>query len=397
MDTLFSDDERVIRETVEELLSSESPPSLARAAERDEAKYSADLWARIAGLGWCGLCLDESVGGQGAPLSWIGLLLEAVGRYVAPIPLQSAAAASLVVSQFGMAAHRETLKAVASGACIMSYAVQEADGRWDLDAVAMTGTSDGDDIRLNGTKYFVDNFRSANKLLVVFRSVADGGHSGLSLALVDTKAEGVRARPLVNTAKGDQSIVEFHNVVIPKSNLVGPWGEGQPIADRLMELAAAFLASQMAGAAGRVTEFAVEYSKIRNAFGQPIGSFQSMQHLAADMKIAVDGAELLAREALWRLEQGLPATLEVSQAKAFANQHCVATCRSAQQIHGGIGFMMEFDLHLWYRRVVSWSLSAGSISEHRKVIARLLLDTPGRVRLDDCHLPESVSADVLDA
>jgi alkylation response protein AidB-like acyl-CoA dehydrogenase len=391
MDTLLNEDERLILESANQLLSAESLPSLARACEKNELRYSPELWSRIAGQGWCGLCLDEDVGGQSAPLNWMGLLLESVGRHVAPVPLAASAAASLILSRYGSAAQREGLRRVANGDSIMSYALQEADGRWDLDSVRMSGRREGDDIVLSGTKCFVDGFRAADTLLVVFRCAEADGQSALSLALVSTKADGLHASPMVSTAKGDQSILDFHDVRLPAANLVGPWGKGRPIATRLMDIAAAFTASQMAGAAARATEMAVEYSKIRNAFLQPIGSFQSLQHLAADMKIAVDGVELLVREALWRLQNDLPASLEVAQAKAFANQHCVMTCRSAQQIHGGIGFMMEFDLHLWYRRVVSWSLCAGSVSEHRKTIARLLLDAPGRVRLDDCHLPESIS------
>jgi alkylation response protein AidB-like acyl-CoA dehydrogenase len=99
------------------------------------------------------------------------------------------------------------------------------------------------------------------------------------------------------------------------------------------------------------------------------------------MLIAVDGAQLLVHEALWRLDQGLPATVEVSQAKAFASDKCIFVARSAQQIHGGIGFMMEFDLQLWYRRIVAWSLRCGSVREHRRQVAAALLDQPGKVRL----------------
>jgi alkylation response protein AidB-like acyl-CoA dehydrogenase len=128
-------------------------------------------------------------------------------------------------------------------------------------------------------------------------------------------------------------------------------------------------------------EFAVEYAKQREAFGQPIGAFQAIQHLAADMLIAVDGAELLVREALWRLGEGLPASVEVSQAKAFASDKCVFVGRSAQQIHGGLGFMMECDLQLWYRRIVAFSLRCGSAREHRQRVAAALLDQPGKVRL----------------
>lgn len=391
MDTLLNEEERLILESANQLLSTECPPALARACEKDDRKYSPALWSRIAEQGWCGFCLDEDVGGQAASLNWMGLLLEAVGRHVAPVPLGVSAAASWIISRYGNSTQRDGLKQVAKGDSIMSYALQEADGKWDLDSVQMSGRRDGQDIVLNGSKCFVDGFQAANTLLVVFRCAEPENQGAFSLALVSTKAEGLHAKPLVNTAKGDQSTLDFKDVRVQAADLVGPWGQGQLIAARLMDIAAAFTASQMVGAAARATEMAVEYSKLRNAFLQPIGSFQALQHLAADMKIAGDGAELLVREALWRLQNDLPASLEVAQAKAFANQHCVMTCRSAQQIHGGIGFMMEFDLHLWYRRVVSWSLCAGTVSEHRKTIARLLLDTPGRVRLDDCHMSESIS------
>ena len=133
-------------------------------------------------------------------------------------------------------------------------------------------------------------------------------------------------------------------------------------------------------------EFAVEYAKQREAFGQPIGAFQAIQHMSADMLIAVDGAELLSREALWRLENRLPASVEVSQAKAFASDRCIFVARSAQQIHGGLGFMMECDLQLWYRRIAAYSLRCGSVREHRRRVAASLLDQPGKVRLGSAQL-----------
>lgn len=386
MDTLLSEDEALIKATAADFLDAEAPPSLARAAEKAPSRYSPDLWARIARLGWSGLCLPEECGGQAAPLSWMGLLLEEVGRHVAPIPLYHVAATSIIVARFGSDSQCRGLRDVTSGASILTYGLQEEGGQWDLDSIQMTGRIEDDEIVLSGAKFFVDGFASADRILVVFRTEQEDTSDRIALALVDAKSKGIHARPLTSTAKGDQCVVAFSDVRVPRADLIGQWGKGRAIATQLMQLAAAFLASQMAGAARRATELAVEYAKIRVAFGQPIGSFQSIQHLAADMIIAVDGAELLAREALWRLDRGISAGLEVAQAKAFANQHCLAACRSAQQIHGGMGFMLEFDLHLWYRRVVTWSLCAGSTHEHRKTIAGLLLDRPGHVRLDDCQL-----------
>jgi alkylation response protein AidB-like acyl-CoA dehydrogenase len=204
---------------------------------------------------------------------------------------------------------------------------------------------------------------------------------GVAAALVDTTSAGMRGTDYVTTANDSQARVDFDNVRVPKSALVGEPARGAALARDLCDYAAALMTSQLAGATRRDMEFAVEYAGQREAFGQPIGAFQAIQHLCADMLIAVDGAQLLVHEALWRLDQGLPASIEVSQAKAFAGDKCIFVARSAQQIHGGIGFMMEFDLQLWYRRIVAWSLRCGSVREHRQQVAAALLEQPGKVRL----------------
>jgi alkylation response protein AidB-like acyl-CoA dehydrogenase len=137
----------------------------------------------------------------------------------------------------------------------------------------------------------------------------------------------------------------------------------------------------MAGATRKDAEMAIDYAKNRVAFGRPIAAFQSIQHVCADMLLHLDGAQLLTYEALWKMDQGLPASVEVSQAKSFCNEKCESVVRSAQVIHGGIGFMMEFDLHLWYRRVSAWTMRLGTTFDHRAKIAGALLDKPGKVRL----------------
>ena len=209
----------------------------------------------------------------------------------------------------------------------------------------------------------------------------------MSLFLVDPNGVGVSHTPLVTIAKDKQSRVVFDGVRVGRGDLVGELHQGWPVAERMLERATALLCCQMVGATRKDAEMAIEYAKNRVAFGRPIGSFQSIQHLCADMLVHTDGAQLLAYEALWRMDQGLPAGVEVSQAKSFANEKCEAVVRSSQVIHGGIGFMMEFDLHLWLRRVSAWSMRLGTTFDHRARIARALLDRPGKVRLG-LPLPE---------
>jgi alkylation response protein AidB-like acyl-CoA dehydrogenase len=246
----------------------------------------------------------------------------------------------------------------------------------------MQAVASGDHFVLNGTKLFVDNFVAADQCLVACRTAAGSkGAAGLSLFLVDTKSAGLSHTPLVTLAKDKQSEVVFENVRVPRANLIGELDQAGPIVERMLDRATALLCAQMLGATRKDAEMAIEYAKYRVAFGQPIGAFQSIQHVCADMIVWIDGGEMLTYEALWKMDQGLPASVEVSQAKAFCNEKCEAVVRFSQIIHGGIGFMMEFDLHLWFRRVSAWTMRLGTSYEHRARVAHALIDLPGRVIL----------------
>ncbi len=392
MDVLLNEEEQMVRDAARSFLEVESPPSLARAMEQDELGYPPELWRKMAELGWLGIYLSEAYGGQGLPLTYLGILLDEIGRAIAPVPLHSTSVPALTLELHGSDEQKQgILPAVARGDLIMTWAFQEEDPRLSPSVVHTEAILEGDHFVVNGTKMFVDNFHIADKCLVICRTTptASGG-DGLSLLLIDGDSPGVSHIPLIPTAKDKQSKVVFENVRVPRENLVGPLDDGWPVAQELLDRATALLCAQMVGAARKDAEMATEYAKNRTAFGRPIGAFQSIQHLCADMLVGVDGAQMLTYEALWALGEGRPASVEVSQAKAFCNEKCQEIVRSSQIIHGGIGFMMEFDIHLWYRRVVSWSLRLGTTFEHRARIARALLDQPGRVRLGDpvVALPE---------
>ena len=369
MDVLPDEQESLIRETAREFFAAEATPALIRACEKDVDKYSPELWKEFADLGWLGVSLPEACGGQGLPLTYAGLVLEEAGRHIAPIPLHSTMVAALVIARHGSPAQRDLLRQV----MLLSFAVQGRDGVWTETPKGLTGRRDGGTVVLDGERSFVDNFRIAHKFLVLFE--LDGKPCAV---LIDTTLAGIERVDLVTTAKDAQSLVKFNGVRVAERDIVPG---GAALARDLCNCASALMTSQLAGCTRRDMEFAAEYAKQREAFGQPIGSFQAIQHLMADMLIAVDGVEMLVHEALWRLDRGLPASIEVSQAKAFAGDKCLFIGRSAQQIHGGMGFMMECDLQLWYRRIVAFSLRCGSVREHRAHIAVALIDQPGKVRL----------------
>ena len=383
MDVIPNEEEQMVKNLAREFLEAECPPSLARNMEKDEKGYPPELWQKMAGLGWLGMGLPEQYGGQGLPLTYLGLILEEVGRTIAPVPLLSTVVPALTIAQNGTSEQRQQLlPRISRGELILTWAMQEQDPRLLPETVHLEARAQGDGYLLSGTKMFVDNFVVAEKFLVAARTAPAGEQNqGISLFLVDTGSPGISGTSLTTLAKDKQSKVTFDQVSVPASNLVGELGQGWPVVQQMLDLATALICAQMVGATRKDAEMAIEYAKNRVAFGRPIGAFQSIQHMCADMILWVDGGQLLTYEALWRMDQVLPASVEVSQAKAFCNDKCVAAARISQTIHGGMGFMMEFDLHLWYRRITAWSMRLGTSFEHRAKISRALLDQPGRVRL----------------
>jgi len=383
MDILPTEEELMLKNVAREFLEAEVSTALVREMELDGLGYPPALWKQMADLGWLGMSLPEQYGGQGLPLVYLGLIIEEMGRVMAPVPMHSTMVAALTIESDGSDQQKQDiLPAVADGKMVLTWAVHERDARLIPEAMNLEAKADGDGWILNGTKMFVDNFIVAERCLVACRtSPASDANQGVSLFLVDPNGTGVNQTALVTLAKDKQSRVDFKDHRVESAALVGEVDQGWPIIEAMLDRGTALLCCQMVGAARKDSEMAIEYAKNRVAFGRPIGSFQSVQHMLADMLLHVDGGEMLTFEALWKMDQGLPASVEVSQAKAFCNEKCESVVRTSQVIHGGIGFMMEFDLHLWFRRVTAWSLRMGTTYDHRAKIASALLDVPGRVRL----------------
>lgn len=383
MDVLMTQEQEMVRDAARDVLSKECPPALVRRMEEDPLGYDPALWAQAAALGWPGLALPEAHGGSGLPLVYMGIVLQEVGRALAPIPLHSTVTAALTLAEAAdPALAAEILPRVAAGEAILTWAADEAAHEAGPPGDGLRARVEGGQLVIDGRAGFVDNVRAADHILVVARTEpASAARSGVTLALVPTASPGLAEAPLVTTAKDRQSEVTFTDVRVPLRNLIGPLHGGGAIAARLVDRATILLCAQLLGAARKDAEFAFDYARMREAFGQPIGAFQSIQHACADMIIWIDGGDLLTFEALWRLDEGLPAEVEISQAKAFCNDKTLASARNAQIIHGGIGFMMELDLHLWYRRIAAWTMRLGTTYSHRARIARALLDHPGQVIL----------------
>ena len=210
MDVLPGEEEQMVKNLAREFLEAECPPSLAREMEKDNLGYPPELWKKISDLGWFGMSLPESYGGQGLPLSYLGLISEELGRVIAPVPFHSTMVAALTIAADGTDQQKQSiLPHVSSGDMILTWAFQELNPKLSPESIRTTATETDDGYIINGTKMFVDNYVSADKILVTCRtSPASESSDGLSMFIIDTNLAGMIETPLVTIAK-DLSLIHI--------------------------------------------------------------------------------------------------------------------------------------------------------------------------------------------
>ena len=366
MDLSLTDRQESIKSAAREFFDSECPTSLVRAMEEDERGYPADLWERMASMGWMGLPFPERRGGSGGSLTDLAVLLEEFGRSLVPGPFfETVAAVGLTV----LDAAPETLRAeilprIADGSRIFSSALLERSGRYGPEFIETRAERRADGgFSLSGTKMFAEYANSADALLVPATD-ADGN---AALFIAPASADGVRLEALDGIAREPLYAVHFEGAAAENE----PFGDADAIR-RAIDRAAILHCARSLGGARRVLEMTVDYAKQRVQFGRAIATFQAVQHACADMAMAIDSARLATYEAITRLEDGEPADKEISLAKTLTNHAYKSATLSAQQIHGGIGFMEEYDLQLWTRRAKAAEMKYGASSGYVERFARTM-------------------------
>ena len=369
MDLELSEDQKMLRKTARDFLVNECTKPFVREMERDEKGYSPDLWQKMADLGWMGLPFPEQCGGWGGSFLDLAVLMEEMGRACLPGPfMASVVLAGLTILEAGSDAQKEQyLTAIAKGD-IFTLALTEPNGGYDAASIHTKATVHGDDFVITGTKFYVPDAHVASHLLVLARTKDDG----LSLFLVDAKSHGIKCTPLKTIGSDKQCEVIFDNVRVPKANLVGEINHGWPAVQKTLQLAAVAKCAEMVGAAQQVLEMTVAYAKERIQFDKPIGSFQAIQHHCANMLIDIDGMRMLTYEAAWLLSAGLPADKEVAMAKAWVSDAIVRVAKLGHQVHGGVGYTIDHDLQLYYRRGRAAASLFGDANYHREMIASKL-------------------------
>jgi alkylation response protein AidB-like acyl-CoA dehydrogenase len=369
----FSSDQDELRDSIRAVLVKECPVALAR--EVAETGHGADeLWATMTELGWPALTVPEVYGGIGLGTIEAAILAEELGRVIAPGPLLSTVTQyAPVVRETGTTAQQSRfLGAVARGEVRGALCLAEASGSYDPADVAATAKVDGDELVLAGTKRFAIEAATADELAVVVRLAGTTGDDGLTVVVVPGTE--VNTHP-VRTLDGSRAVadVTLDRVRVASDRVLGKAGSAAPALRRAVEEAAVALALETVGTCQSIFDITLEYAKNRRQFGVPIGSFQAIKHKFADMVIALERARATGYfAALTIAADDERRTMAVAVAKAAAGDCQRLLGKEGIQIHGGIGYTWEHDMHLYVKRAKSNDAFFGGTAYHRSRIASLL-------------------------
>jgi len=379
MDFGFSEEQEMLRQSARQFLETECAMPYVRKMMEDDVGYSEEQWKKMAELGWMGLIFPEEYGGSGLNMVDLVVVLEEMGRVVMPGPFFATVILSgLAIALGGSKVQKKKyLPRICDGTLKGALAQVEESGRWDAEGIMLAAQPDSTGYRLSGTKLFAHDAHNADLLLVPARTRGKGT-KGITLFLIDAKHPGV-TRTLLKTMDQTRKLCEvrFEDVAVGKEDILGKPHQGWALLDRLVDRAKVALCAEMCGGAQKVLEMSVEYAKVREQFGKPIGSFQAIQHKCANMMVQTESAKSATYYAAWAVANDVPeAHLAACMAKAYCSDAYRYVSAEGIQIHGGIGFTWEHDMHLYFKRAKGSEVTFGDGTWNRELVAQVVLDQP---------------------
>jgi alkylation response protein AidB-like acyl-CoA dehydrogenase len=374
MDFGFSEEQEMLRSSARDFLAKEAPMTYVRKMMEDEVGFTGDLWKKMADLGWMGLILPEDYGGSGLDFVDLIVVLEEMGRVVLPGPFFSTVVLGGVALLEGAsdALKQALLPKLASGDLKVTLAQLEPSGRWDADGIQLAAKADGGGFVLSGTKLFVPDAHVADQMVVATRTPGSKGADGISLFLIDARAPGITTTQLKTMDQTRRlGEVVLKDVRVPADRVLGTAGGGWALLDRVIDRGKVGLCAEMCGGAQRVLEMSVDYAKVREQFGKPIGSFQAIQHKCANMLVEVESSKSVTYYAAWAVANDVAeAPLAAAMAKAYCSDAYRHVSGEGIQIHGGIGFTWEHDMHIYFKRAKSSEVTFGDATWNRELVAQ---------------------------
>lgn len=370
MDIKLSEEQEMLRNSAGRFLEKNCPSSLVREMVEDEKGYTDELWQGMAELGWMGLIIPEAYGGVGMGFLELTVLMEEMGRAMLPGPFFSTAVlGGLAFLQAGSESQKkEYLPGIAGGQMKVTLALNEAESIYDPGSMAVSAVEEGNGFVLNGTKLFVPDAHVADTILCAART-GQGIEDGITLFVVDAKDPSIRTKLLKTIAGDKQFEVVFHEVRVPKERVLGQPGQGWAPIKTVLQKSAVLKCAEMIGGGQRTLEMTAAYAKEREQFGRKIGAFQAVQHHCVNMLVDLEGCRWVAYKAAWMIHEGMPYEKQASIAKAWCNQAYRRVVALGHQVLGGVGYIEEHDLPLYFRRARAAEAAFGDADYHRKIVA----------------------------
>jgi alkylation response protein AidB-like acyl-CoA dehydrogenase len=372
----FNEEQELLRNTARKFFENECPSETVRRLMETPEGINAELWKKLAEQGWLGLIYPEQYDGMALGLVDLVVLMEEMGRAVAPGPYFSTVLLGglAILEAGGEGQKKEWLPKIAAGDKRVALAWMEPSAQLGPAGVTLTAVDKGGKYALSGTKLFVHDAHTADALVVAARTRPGAGADGVSLFLLPKGTKGLEVT-LLPTMDQTRKLCEVacSDVTVGGDALLGAAGSGWAPLARVLDRATVALCAEMCGGAQKVLDMTVEYAKIRQAFGRPIGSYQGVKHRAADMLVDVENSKSITYYAAWVLDEGSPeAPLAVSMAKAYVSDAFRRVSAAGIQLHGGIGFTWEHDLHLYFKRAKGSEFTFGDATHHRERVAQLV-------------------------
>lgn len=374
MDFGLDEKQEILKNMARDFFEKECPKSVVREAEAGESGYLPEVYRKMADLGWLGIALTEEYGGSGGDIVDLALLYEEMGRALIPGPhFTSAVLCAQLISAYGTSAQKSAfVPSIAGGKTIFTLALYEPDTGYSPAAISLSAKKTQNSFIIQGTKLFVSYAHVADSFICVTRSNNSSTDDGISLFLVEARVPGISITPLITLSGDKQSQVNFEQVRVSEDKLLGEIHKGWLPLQAVLQKGIVLQCAEMVGGAQKALEMSVDYAKQRVQFGRPIGAFQAIQHKCADMVVAVDGARYITYTAACKVRDGESFAPEVAMAKAYSSVAYRKVTKEAHQVFAGVGFMVEHDLNLYYRRAKALEQSLGDIDYQVMEVARRL-------------------------
>lgn len=366
----LTESQQMLRAAAKDFLASACPLQTVREFEKNPEAHRTRLWDHLVELGWTGLVIPQEYGGLEGSFSDLIVLLEETGRALLPGPFFSNTVLfSLPLLAFSSPGQNDhLLEQLAAGEVKGTLAISEPSGSYHFSDVETCASPSETGFAINGTKMFVPDALTSDYFLTaaVTSSAKD---NALGLFLVNSDAPGVEITDLETFTTDSQSLIKLESVCIPSNNRLNQVSDGETVLSKSLEWAAVAKCAEMLGCAQAILELVIAYTKQREQFGRPIGSFQAIQHYCANMATDLEGARIITYRAAWKISTGRTSAMESSLAKSWVSSVASRTVYLAHQSFGAIGFTQDHDLQLFTRRLKAGEMVFGDEFFHNSKIA----------------------------